>query len=456
VSRRLAAAGSSEELFGPGAIIGGEPFIEVAGWRAPFNLGALVNGDWIAAQLRLNGGVFSRQRGVLGTAGVWQASEDIEFTISSLTADGRLLGAAYDATTNSNRLVVLRLGAPLTVIAATGSVFAGMPEGTAIEFVDAGGSMRSGGDAVFGASLMGSGVTEANRGALFQVRDGTVSLLIRQGDMLLDVAGHPTVSKLSMPLLGSFSCGADEGSAVITESGLIATPVVLQYPGEIAARTAILLVEPSGQRRLVLRSGDPLADGTTIGFLSDGSLFSSPVAYAVNRHGQVAALVSDTLGCGRATRLLMTNAQGRSSVVYSNYEPVIIRGAEFAFATLSLTASFAVASGGTDGRPRFLNDRGEIAFWMTYSDPVSGALGALVVATVPAGCDSIDFNNDGSSADTQDIDAFLSVFSEGPCVPAGAMCGDIDFNNDGSVFDPCDVDAFLLVFSEGPCTLCGQ
>jgi hypothetical protein len=75
-------------------------------------------------------------------------------------------------------------------------------------------------------------------------------------------------------------------------------------------------------------------------------------------------------------------------------------------------------------------------------------------SSAPA-CDSIDFNNDGSLFDIQDIDAFLSVFSEGPCIPAQATCNDVDFNNDGSLFDPCDVDSLLLVFSEGPCTLCG-
>jgi hypothetical protein len=40
-------------------------------------------------------------------------------------------------------------------------------------------------------------------------------------------------------------------------------------------------------------------------------------------------------------------------------------------------------------------------------------------------------------------------------VPETAICSDIDFNNDGALFDPCDIDAFLLVFSEGPCTGCG-
>ena len=66
-------------------------------------------------------------------------------------------------------------------------------------------------------------------------------------------------------------------------------------------------------------------------------------------------------------------------------------------------------------------------------------------------CDSIDFNNDGSIFDPQDIDALLSVYSEGPCVPETATCGDVDFNNDGASFDPLDIEAFLRVFSQGPC-----
>ncbi|MFO0855854.1 MAG: PQQ-binding-like beta-propeller repeat protein [Phycisphaerales bacterium] len=76
---------------------------------------------------------------------------------------------------------------------------------------------------------------------------------------------------------------------------------------------------------------------------------------------------------------------------------------------------------------------------------------------VPSGpvCNDIDFNNDGSAFDPQDIEALLSVYSEGPCIPATATCDDLDFNNDTSIFDPCDINSFLLVYSEGPCTLCG-
>jgi hypothetical protein len=81
----------------------------------------------------------------------------------------------------------------------------------------------------------------------------------------------------------------------------------------------------------------------------------------------------------------------------------------------------------------------------------AASAGPGVLVTVRAPCDGIDFNNDGALFDPLDIDAFLSVFSEGPCLPEGATCNDVDFNNDGVQFDPEDVDAFLRVFTEGGC-----
>ncbi len=71
-------------------------------------------------------------------------------------------------------------------------------------------------------------------------------------------------------------------------------------------------------------------------------------------------------------------------------------------------------------------------------------------------CNDIDFNNDLALFDPTDIDALLSVFSEGPCVPDTQTCDSVDFNNDGGLFDPCDIASFLLVFQEGPCTACGE
>ncbi len=130
----------------------------------------------------------------------------------------------------------------------------------------------------------------------------------------------------------------------------------------------------------------------------------------------------------------------------------------------------------TSVRIRFSSDNGQT--WTTIADstsndgshvfvPATGtqttlarvmveAVGNIFFALSPAfgilpPCDDIDFNNDGSLFDPQDVQAFLSVYSEGACVPANATCNDIDFNNDGSFFDPQDIDAFLRVFSEGSC-----
>jgi hypothetical protein len=75
--------------------------------------------------------------------------------------------------------------------------------------------------------------------------------------------------------------------------------------------------------------------------------------------------------------------------------------------------------------------------------------GGLTLSGAP--CGDVDFNNDGSLFDVQDVDAFLSVFSEGPCVPEGAQCDPVDFDRNGSQFDVEDIDTFLRVFSEGPC-----
>jgi hypothetical protein len=91
----------------------------------------------------------------------------------------------------------------------------------------------------------------------------------------------------------------------------------------------------------------------------------------------------------------------------------------------------------------------------TYRCVVTGLCGAVnstgaTLTVTPAGCDSIDFNNDGLFPDTADIDDFLSVFSGGPC-SNDPLCNDIDFNNDGLFPDTTDIDNLLSKFSGGPC-----
>jgi hypothetical protein len=100
-----------------------------------------------------------------------------------------------------------------------------------------------------------------------------------------------------------------------------------------------------------------------------------------------------------------------------------------------------------------INEAGQITAMARFTLPSGTPVTRAVFLNPVSGrvCDSIDFNNDGARFDPIDITAFLSRFSEGPCVPAGASCNDVDFNNDGSIFDTTDIEVFLSVFSEGPC-----
>jgi glycosidase len=79
------------------------------------------------------------------------------------------------------------------------------------------------------------------------------------------------------------------------------------------------------------------------------------------------------------------------------------------------------------------------SIWQTFT----------VTVNDPGPCDAIDFNNDGVSPDTVDIDDFLSVFGGGAC--STGTCNDIDYNNDCVAPDTDDIDAFLRVFGGGNC-----
>ncbi len=443
------------QILAPGTLIAGSPMQSLTQGGVSL-FGPMVNGGLVATTLEFPVTAFSsRTRGVVGNANGWSAAGVEGVFLTALTTDGWSMGVAFDVPTNSSSLVVTRFGQPSQVVLASGSTLEGLPAGTTVEYIDPYGSMRTGGEGVFGVSLVGPGVTISNRVALCSLKDGAVSLLVREGDVLTDVAGSPMIVQLPVVLWGSGTCSGITSVPIITESGIVAMPLVLQYGGESFTRTAVLLIHPSGRRQVVLRAGDPLPDGTTIGPLANQRAEWSTFAYAVNRHGQVATLDSaDGFPCS-FDRLLITDAQGRPTIVTREFDPIVIRSTTYDGFQFPFLWVPPVTSGGGDGRPRIFNDRGEFAFWVIAYGAGLDAADALVVAQVPPGCDAVDFNNDGGLFDPTDIDAFLSVFSEGPCLPAGAACNDVDFNNDGSLFDPCDIDSFLLLFSEGPCTPCG-
>lgn len=79
-----------------------------------------------------------------------------------------------------------------------------------------------------------------------------------------------------------------------------------------------------------------------------------------------------------------------------------------------------------------------VSLWLALLTALVPPTVASEIATPPP---DADFNNDGVPGTQQDVDDFLSVFSEGPC--STGNCDDIDINRDGSKFDPEDADIYV-------------
>ncbi len=161
--------------------------------------------------------------------------------------------------------------------------------------------------------------------------------------------------------------------------------------------------------------------------------------------GWVQSPTWDRIGNGNSSRVKIEFRNATDQVLGEVESPTFTRS-DAAGQWLERSVTGIAPTGTTKARMVVVHVQGaQLAGGAVWWDDVSLGRGI--------GCDSIDFNNDLSFFDPQDIDALLSVYGEGPCVPAIATCNDIDFNNDGSIFDPADIDAFLRVYGEGPCAL---
>ncbi len=210
------------------------------------------------------------------------------------------------------------------------------------------------------------------------------------------------------------------------------------------ASFTLIDTKPAGGRNWVVNAADLNGDGnvdvatanstSATGSILMGSatgIISNPAIMPTDGH-TVSTDLADLDGDGDMDWILSSFGAGEWYVYLNNGAGVF---AEVAVFPAPANPSCAV--------PTDYDNDGDIDLLLT--DEI-----ADVIIVMENTCE-VDFNNDGSVFDPIDIDALLSVFSEGPCIPSGTVCDSIDFNNDGSLFDPADIEDFLRVFSEGPC-----
>jgi fibronectin-binding autotransporter adhesin len=225
--------------------------------------------------------------------------------------------------------------------------------------------------------------------------------------------------------------------------------------GVIACASGIAVFGGTLQGRGTIDVANVAADGLIIG----GAGFISPDAYfsTTDEYRDVATFTVDGMYSQQLGSTFVCEIAG----VNNEFQPLNDR-INAGPAALSATLDVRLING---YEPRLCDEFTILTYtsrtgtWTTIIEPPGVDVGiryeptraVLFFNTVE--CNDIDFNNDGALFDPQDIDAYLSVYSEGPCIPAEATCDDLDFNNDCSIFDPADIDSFLSVFSEGPCTV---
>jgi hypothetical protein len=90
----------------------------------------------------------------------------------------------------------------------------------------------------------------------------------------------------------------------------------------------------------------------------------------------------------------------------------------------------------------------DIASTIVWNLPPGYSITSVLGYTAPgAGCDSIDFNNNGVFPEDQDAIDLFDVLAGGEC----AACNDIDFNNNGVFPEDQDVVDFFNVLAGGAC-----
>ncbi len=278
------------------------------------------------------------------------------------------------------------------------------------------------------------------------------NVLIDTGSVIDAVGGTlnlgNTVSPFGAEVRGAIRCNGnlvrlrDSNNVVVTSTGVLN----LNTNGSLEAPTGLSLGSGSSLRG----SGTVTGLVSSFGRVAPTGTISIIGNYVQSAAGPLAGQLEMDIagtGSGQFDLLAVTGNATLNGVLQVTLAPTYTPSLGDTVVLLTATGTRT----GTFSHVVLNNNPPGVQWTLDY---LSNSVRVRVIAAGPV-CDDIDVNNDTSLFDPTDVDAFLSVFSEGPCIPANATCNDVDFNNDGSLFDPCDIDSFLLVFSEGPCTLCG-
>jgi len=282
-----------------------------------------------------------------------------------------LTGTGVDGTNSTG--IFSESGGTLGLVARKGDAAPGTGAGVNFSSFNSAPVLNDAGQTAFFVGLTGTGVDGTNNGGIFSESGGTLGLVAREGDAAPGTASGVNFGSLGLP--------------VLNDAGQTAFLSLLTGTGVDGTNDRGIFSESGGTLGLVAREGDA-APGTGAG-VNFGSFQSSPV---LNDAGQTAFL-----GVLTGTGVDSTNDRGIFATDLGGILQLIAReGDQFdinpdplfvenrTISSLSLVAG----SGGSDGRPTSLNNAGQLAFLLGFTD---GSEGIFVANTRLPG----DLNGDG-------------------------------------------------------------
>jgi len=299
----------------------------------------------------------------------------------------------------------------LAILARAGDPAPGTPAGVNFDvLLNAPLAINDAGHTAFRGTLVGPGVDGSNNIAVWSQGSGSLALVARAGD---PAPGAATFSGFGPPVLNG--------------SGRTAFAATLTGIGVAPTNDSGIWSEGAGTLALVARTGDP-APGTPPGVTFNS--LTDPVLNAAGSTAFLAGLSGAGVGGSNDSGLWAQTGDGTLTLIARHGDAMeVAPGDSRIISSLTLLGD----SGGQDGRPRSLNDAGQVAFSVGFTDGTS----AVCVATT---CIAADVNGD-SVVNLSDVGAFVGVLLAPSSASAAQSCA-ADLNGDSSL-DGEDVTPFL-------------
>ena len=197
-------------------------------------------------------------------------------------------------------------------------------------------------------------------------------------------------------------------------------------------------------------AGQPVAASVTMSTTGELRVDSTSATQAVGSSGlnvKIGTWNPATINISEQFRVNATQANSRGvSIPFAAYTTPQVLPVNITFTadfTPVVGTPFDVAFGYSMG-----GGGADIASTIVWNLPPGYSITSVLGYTAPgAGCDSIDFNNNGVFPEDQDVVDFFDVLAGGQC----SGCNDIDFNNNGVFPEDQDVVDFFNVLAGGTC-----